>query len=107
MPTSAELMEILKENEIRGYFHYTKSKLNVLLIKRGLVPEKLCTYKQKKAKKDIHHKYNFLRQIRRSSKKVEIHDLETNKVVLYPSINKAAFALDQNTGVISMYDGKI
>ena len=25
MPTSAELMEILKENYIRGYFHYTKS----------------------------------------------------------------------------------
>ena len=34
MPTSAELMEILKENEIRGHSHYTKSKLFDLLIKR-------------------------------------------------------------------------
>ena len=27
MPTSAERMELLKENEIRGYSHYAKSKL--------------------------------------------------------------------------------
>ena len=27
MPISAELIEILKENEIRGCFQYTKSKL--------------------------------------------------------------------------------
>ena len=32
MPTSAELMEILKEDEIRGYSHDTKSKLIDLLI---------------------------------------------------------------------------
>ena len=37
MPTNTELMEILKVNEIRGYFHYTKSKLIELLIKRGLI----------------------------------------------------------------------
>ena len=40
MPTYAERMEILKTNEIRGYSHYTKSKLIDLLIKRGLIPEK-------------------------------------------------------------------
>ena len=38
---------------------------------------------------------------------VEIHDMETDKVVLYPSIYKAALALNQNTGVISMYNGKV
>ena len=38
---------------------------------------------------------------------VEIHDLEADKVVLYPSAYKAALALDQNTGVISMYGGKV
>ena len=27
MPAYAELMEILKANEIRGYSHYTKSNL--------------------------------------------------------------------------------
>ena len=107
MSTSAELMEILKENEIRGYFQYNKSKLIDLLIKRGLIPEKYGTNKQEKQKKDMDPKYNFLRQICSNPKKVEIYDMETDKVVLYPSIYEAALALNQRTGVISMYDGKV
>ena len=39
MPTYAELMEILKDNQIRRYSHYTKSKFIDLLVKRGLIPE--------------------------------------------------------------------
>ena len=50
--------------------------------------------------KDIDPKYNLLRQIRKHPNQVEIHDLETDKVVIYPSIYKAASALDQNTRVI-------
>ena len=38
----------------------------------------------------------------KKTKKVEIHGIETERVVLYPSIYKAAL-----TGVISMYDGKV
>ena len=34
MPTCAKLMKILKDNQIRGYSHYTESKLIDLLIKR-------------------------------------------------------------------------
>ena len=49
----------------------------------------------------------FLNQIRSNPKKVEIHDLETDNIVLYSSIYKAALALDQNPGAISMYDGKV
>ena len=48
MPTYAELLEILKANEIRGYSHYTKSKLIDLLVKRGLIPEKQGNNKQEK-----------------------------------------------------------
>ena len=107
MPTSAKLKEILKENQIKGYSHYTKSKPIDLLVKRGLIPEKYDTNKQVKAKKDIDPKYIFLRQIHSNPKKVEIDDMEADKVVLYPSIHKAALALDQNTGVISIYNGKI
>ena len=40
MPTYGELMEVLNAHEIRGYSHYTKSKLIDLLVKRGLIPEK-------------------------------------------------------------------
>ena len=41
MPTYTELMAILKANEIRGYSHYTKSKLIDLLVKKGLIPENI------------------------------------------------------------------
>ena len=51
MPTSAELIEILKENEIRGYFNYTKSIFIDLLFKRGLIPEKYGTNRQEKKRK--------------------------------------------------------
>ena len=57
--------------------------------------------------KDIDPKYNVLRQIRKNPKNVEIHNLETNKVDFYRSLYKAALALDQNPGVIGMYNGKV
>ena len=76
MPTYTELMKILKVNEIRGYSHYTKSKLIDLLVKRGLIPEKYDTNKQVKARKDIVPIYYFLKQISSNSKNVEIHDLK-------------------------------
>ena len=106
MQTYAELMAILKANVIR-YSHYTKSKLIDLLVKRGLIPEKHDKNKQEKANNDIDPKYNILRQIRSNPKKVEIHDLEADKVVLYPSIYKAALALHQNPEVIGMCNEKV
>ena len=48
MRTCAELMEILKANEIRGYPHYIESKLIYLLIKRELIPEKHGDNKEEK-----------------------------------------------------------
>ena len=51
MTTYAELMEILKANEIRGYSHYTKSKLIDLLIKRRQIPEKYAINKQVKQRR--------------------------------------------------------
>ena len=107
MPTSAELQEILKENKIRGYSHYTKSKHIDFLVKRGLIPAKYDTNKEVKARNDIDPKYIFLRQICSNPKKVGIHDLETDKVGLYPSIYKAVLALNQNIGVIGMHNEKV
>ena len=72
-----------------------------------MILEQYGTNKQEKSKKDIDPTYIFLREIRKNPKKVDIHDLKTDKVVLYPSIYKAALAMDQNTGVISMYDRKV
>ena len=62
--------------------------------------------KEERAKKDIDPEYIF-RQIRNNRKKAEIHNLETDKVVLYPATYKAALALDQNTPVIGANDGKV
>ena len=76
-------------------------------MKRGLISEKYHTNKQVKAKKDIDTKYYFLKQIRSNTKKVQIHDQETDKVVLYPSTYNAGLALNQNTAVIGMYNGKV
>ena len=78
-----------------------------MLVKRELIPKKHGKNKQEKMIKDIDPKYNFLRQIRSNPKKVEIHDLEADKAVLYSTIYKAALALDQNPGVIDMYNGKV
>ena len=53
MPTYAELMEILKTNEIRRYSNYTKSKLIDLLFKRWWIPEQFGTNKRKKKQRRI------------------------------------------------------
>ena len=45
--------------------------------------------------------------IRKNPTKVEIYDLETNKVVLYSSIYKVALDFDQNTEVIGVYNEKV
>ena len=51
MPTYAELMEILKANDIRGYSHYIKTKLIDLLIKRGLIPGQYANNNKKKQRR--------------------------------------------------------
>ena len=107
MPTYAQLVAIQKANEIRGYSHYIKSKLVDLLGERWLIPEKYDIIIQDKSKKDIDPKFIFLRQIRSNPRKVQIHDLETDEVAIYPSIYRAALALSQNPGVIGMYNGKV
>ena len=51
MRTGAELMEILKDNQVRGYSYYTKSKLTDLLIKRGVISEQYGTNNKKKERR--------------------------------------------------------
>ena len=109
MPTYAVLMErqLQKGERNKRIFPLHQIKFIDLLIKRRLIPEKYGTNKQENSKKDLDSNYNFLRQIRGNPKKVEIHDMEIDQVVIYPSIYKTASALDENTGVIGIYDGKV
>ena len=91
-----ELRAMLKENKIRGYLHYNKSELVDVLVKRGLLPEtiKITTItslpEREDTNKEINPKYNFLNHIRNSPKKFEIRDIETDAIIVYSSMYKAA-----------------
>ena len=113
MISLSELRAMLKENEIRGYLHYNKSELVDVLVKRGLLPEiiKIRTItslpEREVRKKKINSKYNFVKYIRNSPKKVEIRDIETGEIIVYSSMYKAAKTFNQQSRLISAYDGKV
>ena len=91
---------------LRAYLHYKKSELVDVLVKRGLLPEtiKIITItslsERENNKKEIYPKYNFLKRIRNSPKKVEIQDMETGEIIIYSSMYKAAKIFNQQ---INMY----
>ena len=78
MISLTELRAMLKENKIRGYLLYNKSKLVDVLDKRGLLPDNMNVTTiaslpvRENTNTEINPKYNFLKHIRNSSKKVEI-----------------------------------
>ena len=104
---------MLKKNKIREYLHYNKSELIDVLTKRGLLPEtiKITTItslpEREKNNKEINPKYNFLKHIRNSPRKVEIRDIETDESTVYSSMYKAAKTFNQQSRLISAYDGKV
>ena len=108
-----ELRAILKRNKTRWYLHYIKSELIDELMKRVLLPETINTTTitslpyEENTKKERNPKYNFLKHIRNSSKKVEIRDMETGEISVYPSMYKAAKTFNQQSRLISAYDGKV
>ena len=82
-----ELRAMLKENKIRGYLHDNKSELVDMLVKRGLLPETIkitaitSLPEREDTRKEINPKYNFLKHIRNSPKKVEIRILKRMKLL--------------------------
>ena len=113
MISLTELRAMLKENKIRGYLHYNKSELVDVLVKRGLPPETIKIIiitslpEREDTKKGINPKYNFLKHIRNSPKKVEIRDIETGEIIVYSSMYKAAKRFNQQSRLISACDGKV
>ena len=113
MISLTELRAMLKENKIRGYLHYNKSEHVVVLVKRGLLPEtiKITTItslsERENTKKKINPKYKFLKHIRNSPKNVEIQDMKTGEIIIYSSMYKAAKRFNQQSRLISTYDGKV
>ena len=84
-----------------------------MLVKRALLPEiiKIRTNtslpERKDIKKERNSKYNFLKHIRNSPKKVEIRDIETGEIIVYSSMYKAAETFNQQSRLISASDGKV
>ena len=113
MISLTELRAMLKKNKIRGYLHYYKSELIDVLIKRGLLPETINVTtitslpERENTKKERNHKYNFLKHIRNSPKKVEMRDMETGEIIVYSSIYKAAKTFNQQPRLISAYEEKV
>ena len=108
-----ELRAMLKENKIRGYLHYNKSELVDVLVKIGLLPEPITITtitslpERENTKKERNLKYNFLKGIRNSPRKVEIRDMETAEIIVYSSMYEAAMTFNQQSRLISAYDGKV
>ena len=104
---------MLKENNIRGDLHYNKSELVDVLVKGGQLPEtiKITTItslsERENTKKEINPKYNFLKHIHNSPKKAEIQDMETDEIIIYSSMYKAAKRYYQQSRLISTYNGKV
>ena len=116
MISLTELKAMLKENKMSGYLpylHYNKSELVDVLVKRGLLPEtiKITTItslsERENSKKKINPKYKFLKPIRNSPKKADIQDMETDEIIICSSMYKAAKKYNQQSRLISTYDGKV
>ena len=63
--------------------------------------------KREETMKEINPKYNFLKYIRNSPKKVEIRDMETGEIIVYSCMYKAAKRFNQQSRLIYTYDGKV
>ena len=113
MISLTEQRAMLKENKIRGYHHYNKSELVDVLVKRRLLPDiiKITTItslpEREDTKKERNLKYNFLKHIRNSPKKVEIRDIETGEIIIHSSMDTSAKTFNQQSRIISAYDGKV
>ena len=84
-----------------------------MLVKRGFISEiiKITTStslrERKDTKKEINPKYNFLKHIRNSPKKVEIQDMKPGEIIVYSSMYNAAKRFNQQSRLIYAYDGKV
>ena len=98
----SELREILHKNKIRGYLHYDKKQLIVLLREEGLLPDEPV-----KPKKEIDSKYENLRTIRNNPKQVFLKSVETGDTITFPSIYKAALFMNQSPRIITFWDNRV
>ncbi len=117
----SELREILHKNKIRGYLHYDKKQLIVLLREKGLLPDeppkavkvkpskpvKVKPPKPVKPKKEIDSKHEKLGTIRNNPNQVILKSVETGETITFPSIYKASHFLDQSPRIITFWNNRV
>ena len=103
-----QLKELMKQHNIRGSSVLNKPEIISRLIENGvLTREDVEKWKRPSKVMSEDARYDRLKYIRTHPKRVEILDRETGSIDKYPSMYKAARALDQNPGVIAWFNGKI
>ena len=101
----SELKEILYENKIKGYSHYTKKQLIEFLKEREMMPKEKP--KPENPKKEIDPKYARLATIKNNPRRVTLKDIETEEELEFPSIYKAAQFLKRNPNLILFWNGRV
>src|SRR5688572_30148958 len=103
-----ELKELMKQHNIRGHSYLNKPGMISRLVEKGVLTlEVVENWKQPPKVTSKDEKYDRLKRIRTHPRRVEILDRETGLIELYPSMYKAAKALNQNAGVITMFNEKV
>ena len=103
-----QLKELMKQHNIRGGSYLNKPEMISRLIENGvLTREDVEKWKQPPKVTSKDEKYDRLKHIRTHPRRVEILDRETGLIDKYPSIYKAAKALNRDSGVIAWFNGKV
>src|SRR5688572_23135832 len=103
-----ELKELMKQHNIRGHSYLNKPLMISRLVEKGVLTlDVVENWKQPPKVTSKDEKYDRLKRIRSHPRRVEILDRETGVVDSYSSMYKAAKALNQNAGVITMFNGKV
>ena len=103
-----ELKELMKQHNIRGHSYLNKPQMISRLVEKGVLTlEVVENWKQPPKITSKDEKYDRLKRIRTHPRRVEILDRETGLIDSYSSMYKAAKALNQNAGVITMFNGKV
>src|SRR5688572_18399263 len=103
-----ELKELMKQHNIRGHSYLNKPQMISRLVEKGVLTlEVVENWKQPPKITSKDEKYDRLKRIRTHPRRVEILDRETGLIDSYSSMYKAAKALNQSAGVITMFNGKV
>ena len=95
MTSVAELKQIAKQNNLRGYSHLSREKLIELLKEKNLMPE------------EKEPKYINLVGIRNNPHDVIIVDITTKEEFKFPSIYKASKFLGKTPRIITYWNGRV